>query len=545
MIYFKEFTQNTSNVGFFYIYTNSMGNTVLIIVGVILIAGTLGFLLAKLLEKNNASQIVSNAKKEAANIVKEAKNEGESIKKDKILQAKEKFIELKSEHEKVILSRDKKINDAEKRTRDKESQVSSELAKNKKLNKEIEAKVKDYDDRLEYLDKRQADIDKLHASKVQQLEVISGLSADDAKEQLVESLKDQAKSDAMAFIQNAMEEAKLTAEQDAKKVIINTIQRIGTEEAVENCVSVFNLESDDVKGRIIGREGRNIRAIEAATGVEIIVDDTPEAIILSCFDSVRREVARLSLHKLVTDGRIHPARIEEVVKKTTKQIEQEIVEVGKRTVIDLGIHGLHPELIKAVGRMKYRSSYGQNLLQHSREVAKLCATMAAELGINPKLAKRAGLLHDIGKVPETESEMPHALLGMEWAEKYGEKPDVCNAIGAHHDEIEMKTLLAPIVQVCDAISGARPGARRQVLDSYIQRLKDLEDIAFGFAGVKKAYAIQAGRELRVIVESEKVNDEKASALSFEISQKIQTDMTYPGQVKITVIRETRAVNIAK
>lgn len=545
MIYFKEFTQNPTDVGFFYIYTNSMGNTVLIIVGVILIAGTLGFLLAKLLEKNNASQIVSNAKKEAANIVKEAKSEGESIKKDKILQAKEKFIELKSEHEKVILSRDKKINDAEKRTRDKESQVSSELAKNKKLNKEIDIKIKDYDDRLEYLDKRQSDVDKLHASKVQQLEVISGLSADDAKEQLVESLKDQAKSDAMAFIQNAMEEAKLTAEQDAKKVIINTIQRIGTEEAVENCVSVFNLESDDVKGRIIGREGRNIRAIEAATGVEIIVDDTPEAIILSCFDSVRREVARLSLHKLVTDGRIHPARIEEVVQKTTKQIEQEIVEVGKRTVIDLGIHGLHPELIKAVGRMKYRSSYGQNLLQHSREVAKLCATMAAELGINPKLAKRAGLLHDIGKVPETESEMPHALLGMEWAEKYGEKPDVCNAIGAHHDEIEMKTLLAPIVQVCDAISGARPGARRQVLDSYIQRLKDLEDIAFGFAGVKKAYAIQAGRELRVIVESEKVNDEKAAALSFEISQKIQTDMTYPGQVKITVIRETRAVNIAK
>lgn len=519
--------------------------TVFTIVGVILIAGTLGFLLAKLLEKNNASQIVSNARKEAENILKEAKNEGDSIKKDKILQAKEKFIELKSEHEKVILARDKKINDVEKRTRDKESQVSNELAKNKKLNKEFESKVEDYNQRLEYLEKRQSDIDKMHASKIQQLEVISGLSAEDAKDQLVDSLKDQAKSDAMAFIQNAMEEAKLTAEQDAKKIIINTIQRIGTEEAVENCVSVFNLESDDVKGRIIGREGRNIRAIEAATGVEIIVDDTPEAIILSCFDSVRREVARLSLHKLVTDGRIHPARIEEVVKKTTKQIEQEIVEVGKRTVIDLGIHGLHPELIKAVGRMKYRSSYGQNLLQHSREVAKLCATMAAELGVNPKLAKRAGLLHDIGKVPETESETPHALLGMEWAEKYGEKPDVCNAIGAHHDEIEMKTLLAPIVQVCDAISGARPGARRQVLDSYIQRLKDLEDIAFGFAGVKKAYAIQAGRELRVIVESEKVNDERASALSFEISQKIQTDMTYPGQVKITVIRETRAVNIAK
>ena len=349
----------------------------------------------------------------------------------------------------------------------------------------------------------------------------------------------------MALIQDTVEEAKLTAQQEAKKIIITTIQRIGTEEAVENCVSVFNLESDDVKGRIIGREGRNIRALEAATGVEIIVDDTPEAIILSCFDSVRREVARLSLHKLVTDGRIHPARIEEVVKKTRKQIEEEIIDIGKRTVIDLGIHGLHPELIKIVGRMKYRSSYGQNLLQHSREVAKLCGVMAAELGLNPKLAKRAGLLHDIGKVPDTETEVPHAILGMQWAEKHGEKPEVCNAIGAHHDEIEMNSLLSPIVQVCDAISGARPGARRQVLDSYIQRLKDLEEIAFGFPGVKKAYAIQAGRELRVIVESEKVNDEKASNLSFEISQKIQTDMTYPGQVKITVIRETRAVNIAK
>jgi ribonuclease Y len=351
----------------------------------------------------------------------------------------------------------------------------------------------------------------------------------------------------MVYMQTTLEEAKLTAQQEAKKIVINTIQRIGTEEAVENCVSVFNLESDDVKGRIIGREGRNIRAIEAATGVEIIVDDTPEAIILSCFDSVRREVARLSLHKLVTDGRIHPARIEEVVRKTEKQIEQEIVEIGKRTVIDLGIHGLHPELIKAVGRMKYRSSYGQNLLQHSREVAKLCGVMAAELGLNPKLAKRAGLLHDIGKVPntETEVEIPHAILGMQWAEKYGEKPDVCNAIGAHHDEIEMKTLISPIIQVCDAISGARPGARRQVLDSYIQRLKDLEDIAFGFGGVQKAYAIQAGRELRVIVESEKVSDEKAAQLSIEISQKIQTDMTYPGQVKVTVIRETRSVNVAK
>jgi ribonuclease Y len=387
----------------------------------------------------------------------------------------------------------------------------------------------------------------MHQNQVKQLEVISGLSADDAKAELVSSLKDQAKTDAMVFIQNAVEEAKMTAQQEARKVVIKTIQRIGTEEAVENCVSVFNLESDDVKGRIIGREGRNIRAIEAATGVEIIVDDTPEAIILSCFDSVRREIARLSLHRLVTDGRIHPARIEEVVKKTESQINEEIVEIGKRTVIDLGIHGLHPELIKAVGRMKYRSSYGQNLLQHSREVAKLCGVMAAELGLNPKLAKRAGLLHDIGKVPmaEVDIETPHAILGMQWAEKYGEHKEVCNAIGAHHDEIEMTSLLSPIIQVCDAISGARPGARRQVLDSYIQRLKDLEDAALGFKGVEKAYAIQAGRELRVIVGSEKVSDDKAAELSFELSQKIQTEMTYPGQVKVTVIRETRSVNIAK
>ncbi|MCB0455174.1 MAG: ribonuclease Y, partial [Aequorivita sp.] len=496
----------------------------------------IGFFIAKILERNNASQLITRAKKSASSILKEAKSEAETIKKDKILQAKEKFLELKSEHEKVILNRDKKISEAEKRTRDKESQVSSELAKSKKLNAELEEKKTDYDERISILDKRQSEVEKLHRSQVEQLEVISSLSAEDAKSQLMESLKDEAKTQAMAFVQSSMEEAKMTAQQEAKKIIINTIQRIGTEEAVENCVSVFNLESDDVKGRIIGREGRNIRAIEAATGVEIIVDDTPEAIILSCFDSVRREIARLSLHKLVTDGRIHPARIEEVVQKTTKQIEEEIIEVGKRTVIDLGIHGLHPELIKAVGRMKYRSSYGQNLLHHSREVARLCGVMAAELGLNAKLAKRAGLLHDIGKVPETETEMPHALLGMQWAEKYGEKPEVCNAIGAHHDEIEMTGLLSPIVQVCDAISGARPGARRQVLDSYIQRLKDLEDIAFGFGGVNKAYAIQAGRELRVMVESDKVSDEKAAQLSFEISQKIQTDMTYPGQVKVTVIR---------
>ena len=504
-----------------------------------------GFVVAKIIEKSSASQALNSAKRAAEGILKEAKVDAETMKKEKILQAKEKFIELKAEHEKVILSRDKKMAEAEKRTRDKESQVSSTLAQQKKLNAALEKERADIEDKRQVLDKKKSELDRLRKSQIEQLEVISSLSAEDAKAQLVESLKGEAKTDAMAYIQNSMEEAKMTAQQEAKKIIINTIQRIGTEEAVENCVSVFNLENDDVKGRIIGREGRNIRAIEAATGVEIIVDDTPEAIILSCFDAVRREIARLSLHKLVTDGRIHPARIEEVVRKTTKQIESEIAEVGKRTVIDLGIHGLHPELIKSVGRMKYRSSYGQNLLHHSREVARLCGTMAAELGLNAKLAKRAGLLHDIGKVPEAETETPHAILGMQWAEKYGEKPEVCNAIGAHHDEIEMMHLLSPIVQVCDAISGARPGARRQVLDSYIQRLKDLEDIAFGFGGVEKAYAIQAGRELRVIVESEKVSDDKAAQLSFEISQKIQTDMTYPGQVKVTVIRETRAVNIAK
>jgi len=516
---------------------------IIVIVGIVGIAG--GFFIAKLMEKSNVSNLIKNARKEATSILKDANLEAENIKKDKILQAKEKFIELKSEHEQVILSRDKKVAEVEKRVRDKESLVSNELAKAKKVNDDFEAKTKEYLSKIEMLDKKQVEVDKMHKSQLDQLEVISGLSAEEAKNQLVEGLKAEAKSSAMSYLQDTLEEAKLTAQQEAKKIIINTIQRVGTEEAVENCVSVFNIESDDVKGRIIGREGRNIRALEAATGVEIIVDDTPEAIILSCFDPVRREIARLALHKLVTDGRIHPARIEEVVAKTTKQIDDEIIEVGKRTVIDLGIHGLHPELIKVVGRMKYRSSYGQNLLQHSREVSKLCGIMAAELGLNVKLAKRAGLLHDIGKVPDTESDLPHALLGMQWAEKYGEKEEVCNAIGAHHDEIEMKSLLSPIVQVCDAISGARPGARRQVLDSYIQRLKDLEEIAFGFHGVKNAYAIQAGRELRVIVESEKVSDDNASTLSFDISQKIQTEMTYPGQVKVTVIRETRAVNIAK
>lgn len=539
-----EFIKLTS-VGFFIyqILLKQMNSTAIILIAIG--ALVLGFILAKMLEKFKASQIIKNAEKEVLSIVKEAKLTAETLKKDKILQAKEKFIELKAEHEKVILTRDKKMSDAEKRIKDKEGSLNKEIEKTKRLNKATEEKEADYNYRLEILDKKQSEVDKLHKKQVEILESVSGLSVEDAKIQLIDSLKAEAKTDAMGYIRDTIEEAKLTAEQDARKVILNTIQRVGVEQSIENCVSVFNIESDDVKGRIIGREGRNIRAIEAATGVEIIVDDTPEAIILSCFDPVRREIARLSLHKLVTDGRIHPARIEEVVEKTEKQITQEIIEVGKRTVIDLGIHGLHPELIKTVGRMKFRSSYGQNLLQHSREVANLCGLMAAELGLNVKAAKRAGLLHDIGKVPDTESELPHAILGMQWAEKYGEKPDVCNAIGAHHDEIEMKTMIAPIVQVCDAISGARPGARRQVLDSYIQRLKDLEDLAFGFNGVQKAYAIQAGRELRVLVESEKVSDEQAADLSFSISQKIQTEMTYPGQVKITVIRETRAVNVAK
>jgi len=515
-----------------------------IIMGV-LAGAVIGFIIFRLMEKSKGKKMLDVTKKEAATILKEAKIDAESVKKDKILQAKEKFIELKSEHEKVILSREKKISDVEKRIRDRESKVASEVDKNKRLNQSLEQKEKDYNFKLDFLENKESDLDKMHKRHVDMLEQISGLSADEAKKELVSSLKEEAKSEAMAFVQTSIEESKLTAEQEARKIILGTIQRVGVEQAVENCVSVFNLESDDVKGRIIGREGRNIRALEAATGVEIIVDDTPEAIILSCFDPVRREIARLAMHKLVTDGRIHPARIEEIVKKTEKQITQEIIEVGKRTVIDLGIHGLHPELIKTVGRMKYRSSYGQNLLQHSREVSNLCGIMASEMGLNSKLAKRAGLLHDIGKVPESESELPHALLGMQWAEKYGEKEEVCNAIGAHHDEIEMKSLLSPIVQVCDAISGARPGARRQVLDSYIQRLKDLEEIAFGFTGVQKAYAIQAGRELRVMVESGKVNDTKAAELSFNISQKIQNDMTYPGQVKVTVIRETRAVNVAK
>jgi ribonuclease Y len=505
----------------------------------------IGIGLGIFIQRRKNTKQLDDANAEAKEILNQSMREADRIKSEKMLQAKERFIELKSEHEKVIFQREKKISDVENRLRDKENKLNNDLNRNKNLSHSLEQKNESFQKRLEKLDAKLKEVEASHKIQVEKLETISGLSADDAKKELIDSLKKKAQSDAMAFAQQSLEEAKLTVEQEAKKIIINTIQRIGTEESIENCVSVFNLDSDDVKGRIIGREGRNIRAIEAATGVEIIVDDTPEAIILSCFDPVRREIARMSMHRLVTDGRIHPARIEEVVNKTTKQIQNEIVEVGKRTVIDLGVHGLNPELIKIIGRMKYRSSYGQNLLQHSREVAKLCGVMASELGLNPKLAKRAGLLHDIGKVPEEETETPHAILGMEWAEKYGEKKEVCNAIGAHHDEIEMTSLLSPIVQVCDAISGARPGARRQVLDSYVQRLKDLENIAYDFNGVNKAYAIQAGRELRVIVESEKVSDDQSAELSFQISQKIQTDMTYPGQVKVTVIRETRAVNVAK
>ena len=486
-----------------------------------------------------------NLKKQSNSIITEAKKEAEQIKKDKILQAKEKFIELKSEHEKVINQRNQKLAHSESRVKEKESKLSQKLNHVSNKEKKLDEIRNSISRQLDVLKQKEEKSNKMLEKQVEALEDISGLSASEAKEELVQALKDEAKTKSLAYAQEIVEEAKLTASKDAKKIVIQTIQRVATEQAIENSVSVFNIDSDDVKGRIIGREGRNIRSLEAATGVEIIVDDTPDAILLSCFDPVRREVARLALHKLVTDGRIHPARIEEVVKKTRKQIEEEIIDIGKRTSIDLGIHGLHPEMIRMVGRMKYRSSYGQNLLQHSREVANMCATMASELGLNPKAAKRAGLLHDIGKVPDDEPELSHAILGMKIAQKYGEKEHICNAIGAHHDEIEMTSMISPIVQVCDAISGSRPGARREIVESYIKRIKELEDTALAYPGVLKSYAIQAGRELRVVVESEKVSDTDAEKLSFEISQKIETEMTYPGQVKVTVIRETRAVNFAK
>lgn len=484
-------------------------------------------------------------KRRKSRIIREAEIEAEVIKKDKILQAKEKFLQLKAEHEKYITEKNSKITITETRLKQKESSLSQKFEEAQRAKNELEVIRENLNVQLSLVDKKNEELEKLHKQQVEQLEAISGLSGEEAKNQLIESLKEEAKTEAMSYINEIMDEAKMTASRNAKKVVIETIQRVATEAAIENSVTVFNIESDEIKGRIIGREGRNIRALESATGVEIIVDDTPEAIILSAFDPVRREIARLSLHQLVTDGRIHPARIEEIVSKTHKQIEEEIVEIGKRTAIDLGIHGLHPELIRLIGKMKYRSSYGQNLLQHSREVANLCAIMASELGLNPKLAKRAGLLHDIGKVPDDEPEIPHAVFGMKLAEKYKEKPEICNAIGSHHDEVEMTSLISPIVQVCDAISGARPGARREVVESYIKRLKDLESLALSYPGVLKTYAIQAGRELRVIVGSDKVDDKEAENLSYEISKKIQDEMTYPGQIKITVIRETRAVSYAK
>jgi ribonucrease Y len=478
-------------------------------------------------------------------LLEEAKEKAEVLKKEKILQAKEKFLQLKSEHDKLINEKNSNIQKAENRLLQKEQSYSQRMEELQRKQREYQTLKDNLTNQLEILNKRQAELDKMNEERVQQLETLSGLSATDAKEMLIESMRDEATTEAMVLIRDITDEAKLTATTAAKKIIVETIQRTAAEHTIENTVTVFNIESDEIKGRIIGREGRNIRALEALTGVEIIIDDSPDAILLSGFDPIRREIARLSLHKLVTDGRIHPARIEEVVKKTEKQIDQEILETGKRTVIDLGIHNLHGDLIKMIGRMKYRSSYGQNLLAHSIEVANLSATMAAELGLNTKTAKRAGLLHDIGKVAENEAELPHAILGMKIAEKYKEKPDVCNAIGAHHDEIEMETLIAPIVQVCDAISGARPGARREVVEAYIQRLKKLEDLALSYPGVVKTYAIQAGRELRVIVGSDKVSDADADKLAFDLSRKIQTEMTYPGQIKITVIRETRAISYAK
>lgn len=483
----------------------------------------------------------SKAKKQLA----EAEKEAEVIKKNKLLEVKEQALQMKSEFEKQVNVRNSKIQIAENKIKQRELTLNQKQEELQRKKQEADIIKTNLEAQLEVVEKKQQDLERLHRQEVERLEALSGLSAEEVKEKLVEALRDEAQTNAQSYINDIMEEAKMTANKEAKKIVIQTIQRVATETAVENAITVFHIESDEIKGRIIGREGRNIRALEAATGVEIVVDDTPEAIVLSGFDPVRREVARLALHQLVADGRIHPARIEEVVSKVKKQIEEEIIETGKRTTIDLGIHGLHPELVRMVGRMKYRSSYGQNLLQHARETANLCAIMAAELGLNVKKAKRAGLLHDIGKVPDDEPELPHALLGMKLAEKYKEKPDICNAIGAHHDEIEMTSLLAPIVQVCDAISGARPGARREIVEAYIKRLNDLEQLALSYPGVLKTYAIQAGRELRVIVGADKVDDLSIETLSNDIAKRIQDEMTYPGQVKITVIRETRSVSYAK
>ena len=511
-----------------------MITTIISTVVALLVGGVIGWVLMRIAMKHRAQ-----------NIIKEAEAEAEVIKTDKILQAKEKFLQIKAEHEKQATARNNKLIVAENKLKQQESEVSRKLEDIQRKSKEIQSQQNNIDVQKELIEKKVVELEKLKKQQIEQLEAISGMSGEQAKEKLINSLKEEAEAEAISYVNEIMEEAKMTANMEAKKVVIKTIQRVATETATENAVSIFHIDSDEIKGRIIGREGRNIRALEAATGVEIIVDDTPEAIVLSGFDPVRREIARLALHQLVTDGRIHPARIEEVVNKVKKQIEEEIIETGKRTAIDLGVHGLHPELVRLIGKMKYRSSYGQNLLQHARETANLCAIMAAELGLNVKKAKRAGLLHDIGKVPDDEPELPHAILGMQLAEKYKEKPDICNAIGAHHEEIEMTTLIAPIVQACDAISGARPGARREVVESYIKRLKDMEDLALSYNGVVKTYAIQAGRELRVVVGSEKISDTEAERISFDIAKRIQDEMTYPGQVKVTVIRETRAINYAK
>ncbi len=511
----------------------------IVFITVALISGVVaGFLIA-------GSKLNATAKKESDNLIKETQVKSEAIKQEKILQAKEKFLQLKADHDKSVQEKNSLIAQAEIRAKQKESEINKKVEDLSRKDKELENARLQANQQTELYKHRLEEVEKGHRKQVEMLEKISGLKADDAKTQLIESIKAEAKTQSMVYVKDIMEEAKLTANKEAKKIVLQTIQRVATETAIENSISVFHIEGDETKGRIIGREGRNIRALEAATGVEIIVDDTPDAITLSCFDSIRREICRLALHQLVTDGRIHPARIEEVVEKTKKMLDEEIIETGKRTCIDLGIHGLHPELIRMVGRMKYRSSYGQNLLQHSREVANLCGIMASEMGLNPKVAKRAGLLHDIGKVPDDEPELPHALLGMKLAEKFKEKPEVVNAIGAHHDEIEMTTLYSPIIQVCDAISGARPGARREIAEQYMKRLKDLESLALSYAGVEKTYAIQAGREVRVIVSSDKVTDARAEELAFEISQRIQTEMTYPGQVKVTVIREVRATGYAK
>jgi len=508
---------------------------------------TIGIGIGGLLIGGVVTWVIMNTalKNRSAKIIKEAETEGEVIKKEKMLQAKEKFLSLKSEHEKEINARNSKMAAAENKIRQKENVLNQKTEEVQRRSKELASLKETYDKQLEQVGKKKEEVERVRKQQIEKLEAISGMSGEEAKEMLVESLKAEARTDAMSYINDIMDEAKINATKEAKKIVLQTIQRVATETAIENSVTIFHIDSDEIKGRIIGREGRNIRALEAATGVEIIVDDTPEAIVLSAFDPMRREIARLALHQLVTDGRIHPARIEEVVNKVRKQVEEEVIETGKRTSIDLGIHGLHPELIKLIGKMKYRSSYGQNLLQHARETANLCSVMASELGLNAKKAKRAGLLHDIGKVSDEEPELPHAILGMKLAEKYKEKPEICNAIGAHHDEVEMQTLIGPIVQVCDAISGARPGARREIIEAYIKRLNDLENMALSYPGVIKTYAIQAGRELRVIVGSEKISDKEAETISFDLARKIQTEMTYPGQVKITVIRETRAVSFAK